>query len=106
MVDFRKHLRSSPTATSSRRTFHVDHEVTIWCEDPRKVASGRERYFARLWDPRAAIHCGGSGTTALEALAWCLDSYVRRALLGLPPQIACHPKARPGDGLAELGEAA
>jgi len=77
-----------------RPALHIDHEITVWCE-----ARGRERWFARLWDRATAQHCGGAGDTALEAIAWCMDSYVRRALLGLPALIACHPNARPGDGL-------
>lgn len=75
----------------------VDHEITVWCE-----ARGRERWFARLWDRRTSQHCGGAGDTALEAIAWCMDAYVRQALLGRSAQIACHPLARPGEGLQEV----
>jgi hypothetical protein len=74
---------------------HIDHEITVWCE-----STGRAPFFARLWDRATSQHCGGAGDTALEAIAWAMDSYVRRVMLGRPPLIACHLHARPGDGLS------
>lgn len=75
----------------------VDVEITVWCE-----ARGRERWHARAFCRELYEHIGGAGDTALEAIAWCLDAWVRRVLLGRPLAIACHPAARPGDGL-EVG---
>lgn len=39
----------------------------------------------------------GTGATALEAIAWCLDDLVRRRYRGEPHRMALPSGARPGD---------
>lgn len=76
------------------RRYHVDVSLLVWCE-----AVGRERWYARAFCRELYEPIGGAGATALEAIAWCMDAWVRRVLLGRDLAIACHPAARPGDGL-------
>lgn len=77
-------------------SFHVDAEITVWCESVKPGCT----FAARLYDRKLETHFSGAGSTAFEALAWCLDDYVRRGLLGHGPTPALNSDARPGDGLA------
>lgn len=86
--------QQQPPPRPTPRELHADHEIIVWTE-----ARGREPFFARIFDRRTYRHYGGSGVTAWEAIAWALDSFVRRGLLGQPHSMTRDPRARPGDGL-------
>lgn len=76
--------------------FVIDVTVVVWCE---AVGPGCE-YTARITDGANARFFGGSGPTALDAVAWALDECVRRGLLGREHSPARSSSARPGDGLS------
>lgn len=80
----------------------VDVEVTVWCESVRAGCT----FSARITDGANARFFAGQGATALEAIAWALDDFVRRAVLGMPHTMARLPDAKPGDGLAAPDESA
>ncbi len=76
----------------------VDAHVTILCESIRKGCEFRALFF----DGVTEQFYGGSGSTALEAVAWCFDEYVRRGVLRGEMMPARNASARPGDELAEV----
>lgn len=73
----------------------VDARITVVCES---VQRGCE-YRALFYDARTEQFYGGSGPTAFEAIAWCMDEYIRRGLRGGGIEPARNPSARPGEGL-------
>lgn len=74
---------------------HVDAELVVWCEDYPRSRS----FAARIYDRKTERFYSGSGANAWEAIAWCMDEYVRCALLGREHSIATRGDARPGDDL-------
>jgi hypothetical protein len=80
---------------SQNQTFLVDAEITVWCESIKRGCT----FAARMYCRTTERHYSGSGDTALEAVAWCLDDYVRRGLLGHGPSPAIRSDTQPGDGL-------
>lgn len=75
--------------------FHVDVELTIWCEAIKRGCT----FSARITDGANAKWYSGTGATALEAIEWCVHEFVARALLGHDATPAMRSDARPGDGL-------
>lgn len=71
----------------------IEAEITVVCE---KVCAGCE-FRALFYDKATEQFYGGSGATALEAVAWCLDEYIRRGVLQLGPAQARRGDERPGD---------
>lgn len=74
---------------------HIDAQITIVCESVRAGCEFRALFYDR---PSSQFY-GGSGPTALDALAWCMHEYVRRGVLGGEPIPAMPSDARPGYGL-------
>lgn len=72
--------------------------ITCWCEAIKPGCT----FVARTYDRATGQFYSGSGATASEALAWCLDDYVRRRDLGLPHRIAMRSDERPGEGLGAV----
>jgi hypothetical protein len=69
----------------------VDVEIIVWCELVKPGCT----FYARITDgPRAKFY-GGSGNTALEAIAWALDEYVCRGMLDMGHSPT--RSGRPGD---------
>lgn len=73
-------------------------EITISCESIRKGCT----FLARLYDLTTQQFYSGTGATALEALAWCLDDYLARVVYGFPPSPALPSDATPGSRFAAL----
>jgi hypothetical protein len=71
--------------------FHA--EITVVCESVRPGCEFRALFYDRVTEQ----FYGGSGATALEALAWALDEYIARALLGMPHRMARGYTEIPGD---------
>lgn len=69
----------------------IDAEITVHCENTR-----RDEYRAFFYDGATSQFYGGSGPTPLEALAWCMDEYIARALMGFPVSPARNGNATPG----------
>lgn len=65
-----------------------DVEITIVNENPSKGLEYRALFYDRVTE----CFYGGSGATALDALSWCMDEYIARAVHKLP-----HAMARPSD---------
>ena len=76
-----------------RRGLIVDLDITVWCE---KIKPGCE-FFARAYDRQTSQFFGGSGATALEAIAWTVDEYLNRGVLKLGPRMARNSNEQPGD---------
>lgn len=74
---------------------NVDAEITVVCENVRAGLDFRALFYDRV----SERHYSASGRTALEAIAWCLDEYVRHVVLGLGPSMARRGDERPGDCL-------
>lgn len=75
---------------------NVHVELTVWCEAIRPGCT----FTAKISEGAHALFYAGQGDTAFEAIAWALDEYVRRALLGMSHSMARPADARPGEGLA------
>jgi hypothetical protein len=71
----------------------VEVDITFW----RDVVGSGPDVLARMYDRRTGTFYGGSGATPLEAIAWCLDEYVQRGVLGRSPMMARTPAATPGE---------
>lgn len=67
-------------------------DITVWCE---AIGPGCT-FTARITDGARGRFYGGSGDTALEAIAWCLHEYVARGLLGRAHSMARGADAQPG----------
>lgn len=72
-------------------------EVTIVCESVKKGCEFRALFFDRATER----FYGGSGATALEALAWCMDEYIGRVVYGLGIEPARNANATPGSRFPE-----
>lgn len=72
-----------------------DAEITILCESIRKGCEFRALFFDREF----AQFYGGSGATALDALAWALDEYMCRGARGMGVMTARGTNAYPGERL-------
>lgn len=72
----------------------VDAELTFWRDS---TADRHCVVYARMYDRARGAFYGGSGSSPLEAIAWCLDEYVQRGVLERGPLMARDPGARPGD---------
>lgn len=70
---------------------HVDAYITVVCEE---VGRGCE-FRALFFDRATGQFYGGSGPTALEAVAWCMSTYVERAFLGRPHRLSVPHDATP-----------
>lgn len=75
-------------------------EITIVCESVRPGCEFRALFYDRV----SQQFYGGSGATALEALAWVVDEYVARALLGMPHRMARGYSESPGDRFASSAQ--
>lgn len=73
-------------------------EITIVCESVKRGCEYRALFFDR---PTERFY-GGSGPTALEALAWCMDEYIGRVVYGLDVSPARAADAAPGSRFAGL----
>jgi len=74
----------------------INAEITIVCESIKPGCSFR----ALFYDRATGQFYGGSGATALEALAWCMDDYIARAVHGMPWMAARKPSDTPGSRFA------
>lgn len=68
-------------------------EITIVCESIKRGCEFR----ALFYDQTTEQFYGGSGATALDALAWCLDEYVGRVKHGMPIAAARNAGLTPGE---------
>lgn len=71
-------------------------EITIVCESVRPGCEYRALFFDRA----TAQFYGGSGASALEALAWCMDEYIARVAHGMPVSPARKSTDTPGSRFA------
>lgn len=74
----------------------INAEITIVCESIKPGCSFR----ALFYDRATGQFYGGSGATALEALAWCMDDYIARAVHGMPWAAARRTSDTPGSRFA------
>lgn len=70
----------------------IDVEITIFCESVKRGCDFR----AQFYDRATQQFYSGSGATALEALAWCMDEYIARVAFGLPISMARNTTDTPG----------
>lgn len=82
----------------ARPTFSA--EITIVCESVRRGCEFR----ALFYDRKTERFYGGSGPTALHALAWCMDEYIARAVHGMPVYPARKHTDTPGSRFAALAQ--
>lgn len=74
----------------------IDVTLTVWCEAIKRGCT----FVARITDGARGRFYSGAGDTALEAVAWAIDDYVQRAVLGRPHTMARAIDAVPGETLA------
>jgi hypothetical protein len=77
---------------------HVDVQLAVWCESIKRGCA----FTCRITDGAVGRFYSGTGTTALEAVAWCLDDYVQRAVLGRPHTMSRGYDEQPGDTLRDI----
>ncbi len=68
-------------------------EITILCES---IKPGCE-FRALFYDRATEQFYGGSGATALDAVAWLFDEYLGRAVHGLPVMASRESNTYPGE---------
>ena len=71
----------------------VDVTITVFCERVQRGCT----FGARMYDRASGTFFSGTGETALEAVAWCLDDYVRRFVRGEAHRMSTRADARPGE---------
>lgn len=75
----------------ARSRAYVEADVTVWCEK-----TGKMDFVARFYDRVTERFYSGSASTALEAIAWMFDDYIRRAGYGMGPSMSRDSDATPG----------
>lgn len=74
-------------------TFDISVEITVMCEAIRRGCT----FVAFIIDRERGQRYSAGGTTAFEAIAWCLHEFVERTLLNRESGPARNADAKPGD---------